>query len=160
MTSFLIPVIGIVTRDWSVCCWNVIGYNVGLQLSEDDECYEFKREQRVIHRTHPYYLEYDNSSVSANDVTLVTQLSVDRLHILKLLCKHWDGPISLALYMFDAEAPQLLRYVMQTAVLRSRRNIAYHIVYKDGVSLYCFLTLLVSDKQVFYKLSLDECQMK
>ena len=104
------------------------------QLSEDDECYEFKREQLIVHRTHLYYLEYDNSSVSASDVTLVTQLSVDRLQMLEQLCDHWPGPISLALYMSDAEAHQFLRYAMQTPVLTSRRNIGYHIVYKDGVS--------------------------
>jgi len=108
---------------------------VRLQLSEDDECYEFKREQLIVHRTHPYYLEYDNSSVSASDVTLVTQLSADRLQMLELLCGHWPGPISLALYMSDTEAHQFLRYALQTPVLASRRNIAYHIVYKDGVSL-------------------------
>ena len=100
-----------------------------LQLSEDDECYELKREQLIVYRTHPYYLEYDNSSISASDVTLITQLSVDRLQMLEPLCNHWPGPISLALYMTDAEAHEFLRYVIQTPVLRSRRNIACHIVY-------------------------------
>jgi len=112
----------------------VFSVHVGLQLSEDDECYEFKREQLIVHRTHLYYLEYDNSSVSAADVTLVTQLSADRLQMLEMLCDHWPGPISLALYMSDAEAHQFLRYAMQTPVLTLRRNVAYHIVYKDGVS--------------------------
>jgi len=108
---------------------------VGLQLSEDEECYEFRREQRLVHRTHLYYLEYDNASVSASDVTMVTQLSADRLQMLELLCSHWSGPISVTLYMSDAEAHQFLRYAMQTPALASRRNVAYHIVYKDGVSV-------------------------
>jgi len=106
-----------------------------LQLPEDDECYEFKHEQQTVYRIHPYYLEYNNSSVSPTDVTLVTQLSFDRLQMLELLCNYWPGPISLALYMTDAEAHQFLRYGMHSPVLTSRRNIAYHIVYKDGVSL-------------------------
>jgi len=102
-------------------------------LSEDDECYELKREQLIVHRTHLYYLEYDNSSVMSSDVTLVTQLSADRLQMLELLCDHWPGPISLALYMSDTEAHQFLRYAMQSPILTTRRNIAYHIIYKDGV---------------------------
>ena len=107
-----------------------------VQLSEDDECYEFRREQLIVRRTHLYYLEYDDSSVSAAaDVTLVTQLSADRLQMLELLCEHWPGPISLALYMSDAEAHQFLRYAVQSPILTARRNVAYHIVYKDGVSV-------------------------
>jgi len=118
-------------------------------LSEDDECYEFKREQLIVHRTHLYYLEYsppislptdpaltsDASAADPVDITLVTQLSADRLQMLEQLCQQWVGPISLALYMSDAEAHQFLRYALQSPILSTRQNIAYHIVYKDGVSI-------------------------
>jgi len=51
-------------------------------MSEDDDCYEFKREQLIVRRTHLYYLDYDNASISASsDITLVTQLSADRLQV-------------------------------------------------------------------------------
>ncbi|XP_015142548.1 LARGE xylosyl- and glucuronyltransferase 2 isoform X3 [Gallus gallus] len=66
------------------------------------------------------------------DVTLVAQLSMDRLQMLEAICKHWAGPISLALYMSDAEAQQFLRYAQASEVLSARRNVAYHIVYKEG----------------------------
>jgi len=65
--------------------------------------------------------------------TLVT--SFVHVQMLELLCDHWPGPISLALYMSDAEAHQFLRYARQSPVLAARRNVAYHIVYKDGVSV-------------------------
>jgi len=115
------------------------------ELSEDDDCYEFKREHLIVHRTHLFYLEYDNSTAESQsdssltsdtwpDITLVTQLSADRLQMLEQLCQHWTGPISIALYMSDAEAHQFLRYALQSNILSPRRNIAYHIVYKDGVS--------------------------
>lgn len=68
-----------------------------------------------------------------NDVTLVAQLSMDRLQMVEALCKHWEGPISLALYMSDSEAQQFLSYALNSDVLRTRHNIGYHIVYKDGV---------------------------
>ena len=45
---------------------------------------------------------------SRDDVTLVAQLSLDRLHMIESLCSQWPGPISLALYLSDAEAEQVI----------------------------------------------------
>lgn len=50
------------------------------------------------------------------------------------------GPISLALYMSDSEVQQFLSYTLSSEILQSRKNVGYHIVYKDGVrgaSLFC-----------------------
>jgi len=44
------------------------------------------------------------------------------------------GPISLALYMSDTEAQQFLSFVLSCEALAQRKNIGYHIVYKEGVS--------------------------
>lgn len=54
--------------------------------------------------------------------------------MLETICKHWEGPISLALYMSDAEAQQFLRYAQGSETLMNRKNIGYHVVFKDGVS--------------------------
>lgn len=43
------------------------------------------------------------------------------------------GPISLSLYMSDAEAQQFLSYAQNSEVLKNRKNIGYHVVYKEGV---------------------------
>lgn len=43
------------------------------------------------------------------------------------------GPISLSLYMSDAEAQQFLSYAQNSEVLKNRKNIGYHIVYKEEV---------------------------
>ncbi|XP_030178169.1 LARGE xylosyl- and glucuronyltransferase 1 [Lynx canadensis] len=103
------------------------------ELDEDDLCYEFRRERFTVHRTHLYFLHYEYEPASDNtDVTLVAQLSMDRLQMLEAICKHWEGPISLALYLSDAEAQQFLRYAQGSEVLMSRHNVAYHIVYKEG----------------------------
>ncbi|KAK7912699.1 hypothetical protein WMY93_012910 [Mugilogobius chulae] len=81
------------------------------QLDEDDQCYDFRRERLTVHRVHLYFLHYEYPrSDNGGDVTLVAQLSMDRLQMLEAICKHWEGPISLALYMSDAEAQQFLRY--------------------------------------------------
>ncbi|OCT86120.1 hypothetical protein XELAEV_18019813mg [Xenopus laevis] len=103
------------------------------ELDEDDLCYEFRRERFTVHRTHLFFLHYEYKPAGDDmDVTLVAQLSMDRLQMLEAICKHWEGPISLALYLSDAEAQQFLRYAQGSEVLLNRRNVGYHIVYKEG----------------------------
>ncbi|KAM6464431.1 xylosyl- and glucuronyltransferase LARGE2 isoform 2-T8 [Liasis olivaceus] len=103
------------------------------ELDEDDPCYDFRRQSLIQHRVHLFFLQYDFSgSADEIDVTLIAQLSMDRLQMLEAICKHWTGPISLALYMSDAEAQQFLRYAQASEVLSNRQNVAYHIVYKEG----------------------------
>uniref|UniRef100_A0A3Q2DQ36 LARGE xylosyl- and glucuronyltransferase 2 n=1 Tax=Cyprinodon variegatus TaxID=28743 RepID=A0A3Q2DQ36_CYPVA len=102
-------------------------------LDEDDQCYDFRRERLTVHRVHLYFLQYEYTPTEDDtDVTLVAQLSMDRLQMLEAICKHWEGPISLALYMSDAEAQQFLRYAQASEVLKNRKNVGYHIVYKEG----------------------------
>ncbi|KAG7473656.1 hypothetical protein MATL_G00098180 [Megalops atlanticus] len=103
------------------------------ELDEDDQCYDFRRERIMVHRIHLYFLQYEYAPTEDDaDVTLVAQLSIDRLQMLEAICNHWEGPISLALYMSDAEAQQFLRYVLASEVLKNRKNVGYHIVYKEG----------------------------
>ncbi|XP_041749291.1 LARGE xylosyl- and glucuronyltransferase 2 [Coregonus clupeaformis] len=103
------------------------------ELDEDDQCYDFRRERITMHRVHLYFLQYEYTPTGDDtDITLVAQLSMDRLQMLEAICKHWEGPISLALYMSDAEAQQFLRYAQASEVLKNRKNVGYHIVYKEG----------------------------
>ncbi|KAK9542127.1 hypothetical protein VZT92_000017 [Zoarces viviparus] len=103
------------------------------ELDEDDQCYDFRRERLTVHRVHLYFLQYEYTPTGDDtDITLVAQLSMDRLQMLEAICKHWEGPISLALYMSDAEAQQFLRYAQASEVLKNRKNVGYHIVYKEG----------------------------
>jgi len=48
----------------------------------------------------------------------------------------FKGPMSLAFYISDAESQELLTFVEDwSEILKTRRNIAYHLVYKQGVIL-------------------------
>lgn len=43
--------------------------------------------------------------------------------------------MSLALYMTDAEAQQFADFITDSEILSVRRNVGYHVVYKDGVRM-------------------------
>jgi hypothetical protein len=43
--------------------------------------------------------------------------------------------------MSDAEAQQFLSYALSSEILSSRKNIGYHVVYKEGVSIYILISL-------------------
>ena len=45
--------------------------------------------------------------------------------MLEAICKHWEGPISLALYLSDAEAQQFLRYAQGSEVLMGRGSVGH-----------------------------------
>nr|KAF6465676.1 LARGE xylosyl- and glucuronyltransferase 2 [Rousettus aegyptiacus] len=104
-------------------------------LSEEDTCLEFRQQQLTVHRVHITFLPHEPPPPRPHDVTLVAQLSMDRLQMLEALCRHWPGPMSLALYLTDAEAQQFLHFVAASAVLSARQDVAYHVVYREG-SLY------------------------
>ena len=60
---------------------------------------------------------------------------VDRLHMVESLCNQWKGPLSLAIYLSDAEADQFVKYTQSSTTLNQRKNVGYHIVYREGVSI-------------------------
>ena len=65
-------------------------------MNEDDPCYEFYLAKYTTYRTHLFYLDYDYEvdPEKQNDVTLVAQLSMDRLQMIQALAKHWEGRTS------------------------------------------------------------------
>ena len=92
-------------------------------------CFEFRK--KVTYRTHLYYTEYSYQSSDPYDVTMVTHLSFDRLHMFTRLLEYWDGPIGATIYMRDSDTLELLRFIHNSSIPR-RKNVAIHIVYKKG----------------------------
>ena len=104
-------------------------------MDENDPCFEFKQGRQIKYRTHLYFLEYEAPDAdNAYDVTWVSQLSLDRLYLLEALCVVWEGPISVAVYATDAEAGDLVASVADSNILSWRKNIGYHLVYKQQVN--------------------------
>ena len=72
----------------------------------EDKCYELERARQRVYRTHPFFLDFADDVHENDEVTLVAQLSMDRLHMVESLCNQWRGPMSLSLYLSDAETEQ------------------------------------------------------
>jgi glycosyltransferase-like protein LARGE len=100
--------------------------------SYEDPCHNFRSSGNILYRSHIYFLPYCSKNYSSIEVTLVAQLSLDRLHMVEQIVDHWKGPISFALYLTDPESQIFLEYYENSALLRSRCDVGYHVVYKEG----------------------------
>ena len=47
-----------------------------------------------------------------SDVTVVSQVSLDRLDRVSRLMDHWDGPVSIAVHILPRHVPKLARYII------------------------------------------------
>ncbi|XP_023245616.1 LARGE xylosyl- and glucuronyltransferase 2 isoform X2 [Copidosoma floridanum] len=102
------------------------------QINDMDPCYKFQEGANIVYRTHIFLLEYEYNVVNPYDIFLATQCSFDRISLLEDLSDHWPGVISVALYLTDAEVQSFLDFVQNSEKLSDRKNIAYHVVYKEG----------------------------
>ena len=50
----------------------------------------------------------------------------------QFMCRHWEGPMSISILANDSEVAKLLKFISNSPVISSRRNIGYHMVYKEG----------------------------
>lgn len=102
------------------------------QQNEAEPCSDVRQEAKLVRKIHPYYLNYSYESVDKFDVTLVAQMSMDRLHMLEPLCEQWAGPLSITLYASDADLRAVRALVAASHVLRSSNKLAFHVVSKSG----------------------------
>ena len=116
---------------------NAIDYHAKVSVYAPP-CTDFKREGNQERRTHPFYTgQWYDPSTPSDDVTLLLHVTLDRLIVmLKPMCVHWEGPMSIAVFANDSEVSLLLDLIQSSSVISSRRNIAYHIVYKEGNFIY------------------------
>lgn len=95
-----------------------------------DACFMFTDIAKLQHRTHPFFIGR-NTSIS-NEITLISQLSMDRLQMLEPLCRYWKGPMSMSVYASDAETVKLSNYIASCECFQQRNDIALHIVYAES----------------------------
>ncbi|KAB0790557.1 hypothetical protein PPYR_15029 [Photinus pyralis] len=98
-----------------------------------DVCSDFRKASFQKWRTLLFFREYSYAPVK-DDVTILVQLSFDRLQLVEELCKYWEGPVSLTFYVTDTELQQTINFIESSDVLKDRSDIAFHAVFKSGDS--------------------------
>ena len=79
-----------------------------------------------------------DQSAEAPDVTMVTQLSFDRINLLPRLLAGWTGPASVTLYLRDSDLEALAMLLERWNLLNSDRAgrssppLQIHVVYQEG----------------------------
>uniref|UniRef100_A0A1I7WXP0 Glycosyltransferase-like protein LARGE1 n=1 Tax=Heterorhabditis bacteriophora TaxID=37862 RepID=A0A1I7WXP0_HETBA len=96
-----------------------------------DECEMFTKAAGNVYRTHLFVRTFEKQE-GPGTISIVSQLSVDRLPLLETLATHWQEPISVAVYGSDEEINNFIDHVSTSEALRQRRNIGIHAVYKQG----------------------------
>ena len=81
-----------------------------------------------------FYGRYYSSS-DKHDVTVVTQLTFDRISLLSLFLSHWTGPASIVIYAADEQLEELYNFVNSPAIIseRARENLVIHVVFNHSV---------------------------
>ena len=105
--------------------------NANVEATPESPCSDLN--STIQYRTHVNFLANCLHKQSDAGVTLVLQMSVDRLSMLELILSHWSGPVSAALYLTDAESQVFLDLHSSSSQLNSRCNVGYHVVYKEGL---------------------------
>ena len=101
-----------------------------------DVCSNLKEQSKINFITLLFFYGTPYSSVDEYDVTLVTQLSMNRVHTLhKLLC-HWNGPASITVYGNESEKWNFMQFLKTYSELDGRSNVVMHIVYKRNGYYY------------------------
>ena len=123
---------GELMREFSSPCVDV---NV-IPMRAAQPCQEFRHAASLKRRTHLYFTGHYQTGDSAGpyDITLVTQLTPDRFAVLEQLVQQWAGPLHAVFHLTEKEALLLPEMARRSSIIKSRRNIAFHAVYRRGVS--------------------------
>jgi Glycosyl-transferase for dystroglycan len=111
--------------------------------TDSDNCDAFRRIALMRRQTHPYFVvgtgveeaaaSLTSTSETEIDVTMATQLTIDRFPALERMLTRWEGPASVAFHVTREEASQLPSKISSSAALKNRTRVSYHVIYKRAV---------------------------
>lgn len=101
-----------------------------------DPCTLFKDAALMPKRTHLYFVDMHDEvkTPEPNDVTLLTQFTVDRMSMFDKMVKAWQGPIIAIIYISDAGTSFLLDWARNNKKEIRKYDVKIHVVYKRTVS--------------------------
>ncbi|KAL1506283.1 hypothetical protein ABEB36_005675 [Hypothenemus hampei] len=121
---------GNLLRNYPQMCVDDLQNDYEIELSED-QCQDYIKPLNSQYRTLLFFTNYKFNS-DKWDITYVTHLSFDRIHLLEKIAKLWPGPISFTLYVSDSEFTEAIQLISKTDALSLRTDIAYHAVFKQN----------------------------
>ena len=107
-------------------------------LEDTDDCAMYDWVGRMRRRTHLYYLgsgRVPRDAMGPYEVTLATQLTLDRFRVLEKMLENWKGYATVVLYVSDAEAAMIPGLVDESIALKRRDKVVFHVVYKRQVRI-------------------------
>lgn len=98
---------------------------------------------------HAFFLT-GSEPVKADDITMYTTLTIDRIWRLKEMAENWNGPISAAVAIRDlTEIPLILKAWSLSKAFRMYVDV--HLVYDDQVNTHTFvLHCFYNDFLIFF----------
>ena len=119
---------------------NCTGFGENDNLSfkkQNSNCSDFEFEINFKHRVLPFFIsnnvdEFNNKTAPPNSVTLVTQISFERISRIDEHCQRWPGPISVALFLADDELVPLIQMLKDEFMCMSTsRRLQVHLVFRN-----------------------------
>ena len=81
----------------------------------------------------------EEMSIPSDDITYVTQVTLDRFHMIETILNQWSGPLSISIYLDINETLSLRRTLYSYPSIFERDNVDFHIVLATGVGVFQFL---------------------
>ena len=118
------------------------------------ETYDYTGEYRIVRF---YNSNGFHNDWNWNDVTLVTHASLDNLHLLSKLVQHWQGLISISLFVPDLDASAADAAVKKIKYCDSliSKYVSFHLVYPADIPAD-----VSRSSQIFDDLSCDQFQQE
>ena len=114
-----------------------INFNYGKPTNTNKPtCTRYRTESRVRHRYNVTNIWSSVNVINKEDITLVTQMTTKRMGVLTKIAEHWSGAISVAVYARKEELSLIVDSLKNHTLLLNRKNIEFHIVIEDGVSVF------------------------
>ena len=100
----------------------------------NDICKLFVWEKKTRRRELPFLLQYSYNTTDTHDVTLINHLDCNRLYLMERSIRNWEGPINFGIQVTDSEVQTVIDFISNSTILRERKNISYHLLFRIGPS--------------------------
>ncbi|KAK2164281.1 hypothetical protein LSH36_66g01025 [Paralvinella palmiformis] len=100
----------------------------------DRGCHEYERAAAMRRLIVPDILDHAQYiSENSEFVSLIAHMTEDRLTQLDNLLQHWNGPVSIALYINIAHIKDFITRLLDIEGLQNREGVLLHVVPQEGV---------------------------